>query len=102
MSVHKSWLAKNQDQAQALYTAYKQAVEWTLANPADAARMISEATKLDARTLEIALKSGRLGLNVHPAVNRKDTILAALQLAVQAKQVEKVPAADAFFYTGLK
>jgi hypothetical protein len=29
-------------------------------------------------------------------------VLAALQLAMQAKQVEKVPAADTFFYTGLK
>jgi NitT/TauT family transport system substrate-binding protein len=102
VAVHKSWLARNKDQAQALYAAYKQAVDWAMANPADAARTISEATKLNARALEDALKSGRLGLHVQPAVNGKDTILAALQLAVQAKQVEKVPAADAFFYTGLK
>ena len=39
---------------------------------------------------------------MQPAVNGKDTIMAALQLAVQTKQVEKVPAADTFFYTGLK
>ena len=64
--------------------------------------MIADATKLNARALEEALKSGRLGLNVQPAVNGKDTVLAALQLAMQAKQVEKVPAADTFFYTGLK
>jgi ABC-type nitrate/sulfonate/bicarbonate transport system substrate-binding protein len=102
VAVHKSWLAKNKDQAQALYTAYKQAVDWAMANPSEAAKMISEATKLNARALEDALKSGRLGLRVQPAVNDKDTILAALQLAVQAKQVEKVPAADTFFYTGLK
>ena len=54
------------------------------------------------RALEEALKSGRLGLHVQPAVNGKDTVMAALQLAVQAKQVEKVPAADTFFYAGLK
>jgi ABC-type nitrate/sulfonate/bicarbonate transport system substrate-binding protein len=102
VAVHKSWLAKNKDQAQALYTAYKQAVDWAVVNPSDAAKTISEATKLNVRALEDALKSGRLGLHVQPAVNGKDTILAALQLAVQAKQVEKVPAADAFFYTGLK
>jgi len=41
-------------------------------------------------------------LNVQPAVNGKDTVLAALQLAMHAKQVEKVPAAESFFYTGLK
>ena len=35
--------------------------------------------------------------DVQPAVSGKDTVLAALQLAVQAKQVEKVPAADTFF-----
>jgi len=102
VSAHKGWLAKNKDQAQALYTAYKQAGQWANANPAEAARMIAEATKLNARALEEALKSGRLGLNVQPAVAGKDTILAALQLAMQAKQVEKVPAADTFFYTGLK
>lgn len=102
VAVHKGWLAKNRDQAQALYTAYKQAAEWAVANPSDAARMIAEATKLNARPLEDALRSGRLGLNVQPAVNGKDAILAALQLAMQARQVEKVPAADAFFYTGLK
>jgi ABC-type nitrate/sulfonate/bicarbonate transport system substrate-binding protein len=102
VSVHKSWLAKNREQAQALYTAYKQAGVWANANPSDAAKTIAEATKLNARALEEALKSGRLGLNVQPAVNGKDTILAALQLAMQAKQVEKVPAADTFFYTGLK
>lgn len=102
VSVHKSWLAKNPAQAQALYTAYKQAAEWAIANPTDAARIIAEATKLNPVPLEDALKSGRLGLRVQPAVNGKDTILAALQMAVQTKQVEKVPAADTFFYTGLK
>lgn len=102
VSAHKSWLAKNREQAQALYTAYKQAGAWANANPAEAAKVIAEATKLNARALEEALKSGRLGLNVQPAVNGKDTVLAALQLAMQARQVEKVPAADTFFYTGLK
>ena len=102
VSVHKSWLAKNKEQAQALYTAYRQAAAWAVANPADAAKMIAEATKLSARPLEEAIKSGRLGLNVQPAVSGKDTVLAALQLAMQAKQVEKVPAADTFFYTGLR
>ena len=102
VSAHKGWLAKNKDQAQALYMAYKQAGDWANANPADAARAIAEATKLNAHALEQALKSGRLGLHVQPAVNGKDTVMAALQLAVQAKQVEKVPAADSFFYTGLR
>lgn len=102
VSAHRSWLAKNKDQAQALYNAYKQAAEWATANPSDAAKMIAEATKLNARALEDALRSGRLGLRVQPAVNDKDTILAALQMAVQLKQVEKVPAAESFFYTGLK
>jgi NitT/TauT family transport system substrate-binding protein len=102
VSVHKGWLAKNPAQAQALYNAYKQAAEWATANPPDAARIIAEATKLNPAPLEDALKSGRLGLRVQPTVAGKDTIMAALQLAVQTKQVEKVPAADTFFYTGLK
>ena len=102
VAAHKSWVAKNKDQAQALYIAYKQAAAWAMANASDAAKMIAEATKLNARALEEALKSGRLGLNVQPAVNGKDTVLAALQLAMHAKQVEKVPAAESFFYTGLK
>ena len=88
--------------AQALYVAYRQAAAWAMANASDAAKMIAEATRLNARALEEALKSGRLGLNVQPAVNGKDTVLAALQLAMHAKQVEKVPAAESFFYTGLK
>ena len=102
VSVHRSWLAKNPSQAQALYNAYKQAAEWAIANPPDAAKLIAEATKLNPAPLEDALRSGRLGLRVQPAVAGKDTILAALQMAVQTKQVEKVPAADTFFYTGLK
>jgi len=102
VSVHKSWLAKNPSQAQALYNAYKQAAEWAIANPPDAAKLIAEATKLNPAPLEDALRSGRLGLRVQPAVAGKDTILAALQMAVQTKQVERVPAADTFFYTGLK
>jgi NitT/TauT family transport system substrate-binding protein len=103
VSVHKSWLAKNREQAQALYTAYKQAADWAIANPSDAAKIIAGATKLNPVPLEDALKSGRLGLRVQPAVNGKDTILAALQLALQTKQVEKVPSAETFFYnTGLR
>jgi ABC-type nitrate/sulfonate/bicarbonate transport system substrate-binding protein len=102
VAVHRSWLARNPSQAQALYNAYRQAAEWASANPPDAARIIAEATKLSPAPLEDALKSGRLGLRVRPALEGKDTILAALQLAVQTKQVEKVPAADTFFYTGLK
>jgi ABC-type nitrate/sulfonate/bicarbonate transport system substrate-binding protein len=102
VAAHKSWLAKNRDQAQALYTAYKQAADWAIANPPDAARIIAAATKLNPAPLEDALKSGRLGLRVQPAVNGKDTILAALQLALESKQVTQVPSADSFFYTGLK
>ena len=102
VSVHKSWLAKNREQAQALYNAYKQAADWVLANPSDAAKIISEATKIPAAALEDVLRSGRIGLRVQPAINGKDTVLAALQLALQTKQVDKVPAADGFFYTGLK
>jgi ABC-type nitrate/sulfonate/bicarbonate transport system substrate-binding protein len=102
VAAHKSWLAKNRDQAQALYTAYKQAADWAIANPPDAARIIAAATRLNPAPLEDALRSGRLGLRVQPAVNGKDTILAALQLALQSKQVTQVPSADSFFYTGLK
>lgn len=102
VSAHRSWVAKNRDQAQALYNAYKQAGVWAVSNPAEAARIIAEATKLAPRPLEEALKSGRLGLNVQPAIAGKDTVLAALQLAMQAKQVEKVPSAESFFYPGLR
>ena len=102
VSAHKGWVAKNKELAQALYAAYRQAGVWAVANPADAARIIAEATKLQPKPLEEALKSGRLGLNVQPAISGKDTVLAALQLAMQAKQVEKVPAADSFFYSGLR
>jgi ABC-type nitrate/sulfonate/bicarbonate transport system substrate-binding protein len=102
VSAHRGWLAKNRDQAQALYQAYKQAADWANANPAEAAKTIAEATKLNVRALEQALRSGRLGLSVEPAVNGKDTVMAALQLALQAKQVDKVPSADTFFYTGLR
>jgi ABC-type nitrate/sulfonate/bicarbonate transport system substrate-binding protein len=102
VAVHKGWLAKNREQAQGLYTAYKQAADWAIANPSDAARIIAEATKLTPLPLEDALRSGRLGLRVQPAVSGKDTIMAALQLALQTRQVEKVPAADTFFYTGLR
>jgi hypothetical protein len=38
-------------------------------------------TKFTARALEDALKVGRNGLNVRPAVNARGTILAGLQLA---------------------
>lgn len=102
VAAHRDWLAGNPGLAQALYGAYKQAAEWALANPADAAQVISAATKVDARALEDALRSGRLGLRVQPAVAGKDTIMAALQLAVETRQVDRVPDADTFFYTGLK
>ena len=102
VAAHRGWLAKHRDQAQALYSAYKQAADWAIANPADAAKIIAEATRLAPAPLEDALRSGRLGLRVQPAVAGKDTILAALQLARETRQVEKVPAAETFFYTGLK
>jgi NitT/TauT family transport system substrate-binding protein len=102
VSVHKSWLARNPAQAQALYNAYKQAADWASANPPEAAKIIAEATKLNPAPLEDALRSGRLGLRVQPAINGKDAILAALQLAREGKQVEQVPSADTFFYAGLK
>ena len=52
VSVHKSWLAKDPAHAQALYTAYKQAADWAIANPPGAAKLIAEATKLEGAQID--------------------------------------------------
>ena len=102
VSVHKSWLAKNRDQAQALYNAYKQAADWVTANPSDAAKIIAEATKIPAAALEDVLRSGRIGLRGAACRQRQGHRAGRPAAALQTKQVDKVPAADGFFYTGLK
>ncbi len=101
VSAHKSWIDANADAIPPLYTTYKQAAAWMVANPDEAATILQEATEIPAAVIKELITSGRISLNVAPAEQFEAEFCAVYQAGVETGFLEKVPDMG-IIYKGLK
>jgi len=78
VAAHIDWAEKNQKLIPKLYAAYKEAAEWVVAHPDDAAKLISaKGTPDDQKAVaELIRANDRLGMNVQWASDEQKEIKA--------------------------
>jgi ABC-type nitrate/sulfonate/bicarbonate transport system substrate-binding protein len=101
VAAHEDWIAANRELVPRLYAAYKDAADFVRANPAEAAKIIGEKMKIPAVELEELIREPRLGMSVYPASRERAAIEVVFRAAVEAKYLDRVPAASVV-YEGLK
>lgn len=101
LAAHTSWIDANKDAVPRLMAAYNAAAKFADENPTEAGAIIANATKLEPKALEDAIRAKRMGFEVTPGSKLKKSIEAVLEAAIQAKQVDKKPRADDLIYEGL-
>ena len=69
VAAHRDWAEQNRDLIPRLYAAYKDAGEWTLAHPDDAAKLImAKGTDEDRKAVADLIRANdRLGMNIRAA-----------------------------------
>lgn len=91
VAAHEDWIKQNREVIPRIYSAYKEAAEFTKANPKEAAQIISEKTKVAPADLEELIADPRLGLNVYPASAQRDSINLVFQAGVEINYLERAP-----------
>jgi ABC-type nitrate/sulfonate/bicarbonate transport system substrate-binding protein len=101
VAAQRSWVEKNPEAAEKLYTIYKEAADWTAANPGEAAKVI--AAKIPKGKPEVIQglieRNERLGLAVAPASEVSDGIRAVFRAGQETGYLEKTPP-DSLIYEG--
>ena len=98
VAAHTKWIDENRDAVPRLMAAYQAAVVFADENPVEGARIIADATKLDPRALEDAIRARRIGFEVAPAGRLSRSVEAVLEAAIQANQIDKKPSMDSLVY----
>ena len=94
VAAHKEWVDANKPLIPKLFNAYKAAADFIKANPKEAAKIVSDASKgrLKADVLESFIRSNRLGLNVYYPGKKRSSADAAFKAAMSIGYLEKMPA----------
>lgn len=81
VAAHIDWAEKHRDLIPKLYAAYKQAAEWVVANPDEAAKLIaSKASDDDRKAIADLIRANdRLGMNLRTAAEVSEEIKAVYQ-----------------------
>ena len=101
VAAHVDWIAENEDTIIALHAAYKEAAEWVVANPEEAAAIIAGDGSDEVRTNYATLirQNDRLGLNVQWAADVADEIRKVYEIGVELDYLPQMPG-DATVYQG--
>jgi NitT/TauT family transport system substrate-binding protein len=98
VAAHTRWIDANKDAVPRLMAAYQAAVQFADDNPADGARIIGNATKLEPKAIEDAIRAKRMGFHVAPAGSLDRSVEAVLEAAIQSNQIDKKPTVDSLVY----
>ena len=93
VAAHKEWVAANKPLIPKLFNAYKSAADFIIANPKEAAKIISDASKgkLKPDVLESFIRSDRLGLRVYWPGKERNSAAAAFKAAISIGYLKKMP-----------
>ncbi len=93
IAAHKEWVTANKPLIPKLFKAYKAAADFITANPKEAAKIVSDASKgkLKADVLESFIRSDRLGLRVYYPGKERNSAAAAFKAAISIGYLKKMP-----------
>lgn len=99
MVANSEFINAHPDGAKRWIAAVKDAVEFLESNPKEAARIVQQATKMEASLFEEALASGRLDYDVRPASDPqvKKAMVEMFRRSVEAGVTKKMPPDEIFY-----
>jgi ABC-type nitrate/sulfonate/bicarbonate transport system substrate-binding protein len=102
VAAHQDWIDKNRELIPRLYRAYKQAADWVVAHPLEAAPLVAPV-KDDAERKSIAdmiKDNSRLAMNLYPASKASKEIEAIYRMGVSVGLFKTAPETAATIYGG--
>src|SRR5499427_8236426 len=101
VAAHADWAEKNKDLIGKLYAAYKEAGEWTVAHPDEAAKLIMSKGNDDDRKAVAGLirANDRLGMNIRSAAEISKEIKSVYDAGKSIAFLPSLPA-DSTIYNG--
>lgn len=104
VAAHTDWIEQNQALVPKLYNAYKQAGEFIIQHPEEAAKLIApKGTAEEQAALVSLIKSNtRLGMNVMGAAAMKKQIEAVYKAGIDVGYLKSMPSNDTIYDKTLK
>lgn len=99
VAAHVAWAEKNPTAVQSLYATYKEAADWIVAHPDDAAKLIVPKGSADGQkaVADLIRHNDRLGLNVHWASDISKEIRSVYQAGRVTQFLGADPAASTIY-----
>jgi ABC-type nitrate/sulfonate/bicarbonate transport system substrate-binding protein len=104
VAAHEDWIEQNQALIPKLYATYKEADEYIVKHPEEAAAMIAPPLTGDDRAALIALinANDRLGMSVVPADDVRQQIEAVYRAAIDVGYFKSIPSGDTIYAKPMK
>jgi NitT/TauT family transport system substrate-binding protein len=102
VAAHQDWIEQNRELIPRLYAAYKQAAQWVVAHPAEAAPLVAPV-KEEAERKAIAdmiRDNTRLAMNLYPASKAAKEIAAVYRIGVAVGLFKTLPDIATSVYGG--
>lgn len=99
VGAHRGWLEENEDIVPLLEATYRDAADWSLANPDEAGAIIAATIEGadDEALADLLRDNDRLGLNVRTASEVADGIRAVFEAGVDIDYFESLPSEDLIY-----
>jgi ABC-type nitrate/sulfonate/bicarbonate transport system substrate-binding protein len=103
VAAHTDWIEQNPALVARLYTTYKQAAEWIVQNPDEAAPLIApKSTPEDQKAIAQLIRANdRLGMHVAPAAGMRKEIEAVYRAGQDVGYFPKPPSAESIYMKGI-
>jgi NitT/TauT family transport system substrate-binding protein len=102
VAAHQDWIDKNGELIPRLYRAYKQAAEWVVAHPAEAAPMVAPVKEESERKAiaDMVRNNSRLAMNLYPASKATKEIEAVYRMGISVGLFKTAPDTAITIYGG--
>ncbi|HEY0219506.1 MAG TPA: ABC transporter substrate-binding protein [Afipia sp.] len=97
IAAHKSWIDANQQLIPRLYATYEQTLDFIRSQPAEAASLISDASKIDAKVLEDLIRANRPAFRLYWGGEHRKAGQAMFQAAIDVGFMKEMPPDDVFY-----
>ncbi len=97
IAAHKSWIDANPQLIPRLYATYERTVDFITSQPAEAAQIISNASKINVKVLEDMIRANRPAFKMYWGGERRAAGRAMFKAAIDLGFMKDMPPDDVFF-----
>jgi ABC-type nitrate/sulfonate/bicarbonate transport system substrate-binding protein len=97
IAAHKSWIDANPQLIPRLYATYEQTLDFIRSQPAEAAELISKASKIDAKVIEGLIRANRPAFRLYWGGEHRGAGQAMFKAAMDVGFMKDMPPDDIFY-----